>query len=125
MEQVAKMLGVELGEVFENISGTNSYVIYKEGLFSTYGGTRRDELLIDLLLGNIKIKKIPWKPKENESYYCVDGYGEVNYFIWSNEHLDLLLYKIGNCFKTEEEITPEIIKKYIDFLNDDERIIEI
>ena len=62
--------------------------------------------IANLLDGDIKAVPKPWKPKKGEKYfYYINStyfYG-TNYCLWTDEDLDLLLWKSGNCFKTEEE----------------------
>lgn len=35
------------------------------------------------------------------------------------------MFRIGNCFKTEEEITPEIIDKFVKFYADDTKVFNV
>ena len=42
-----------------------------------------------------------FKPKNNEKYYCVLSNGEVYWYQWDG--FDRKLFKVANCFKTEEE----------------------
>lgn len=43
-----------------------------------------------------------WKPEEGERYYFIDPLGNVNWYLYGDS-TDTLYYKVGNCFKTEEE----------------------
>ena len=70
MEQVAKLLGLELGEKFKiTYRGDNNYVFTKEGFF----GVRPDgmyllanpDFVLNLLIGKMEVIKIP-KPILNE-----------------------------------------------------------
>lgn len=142
MNEVAKMLGVELGEEFE-IEGDifNPYRVTSQGL-SNMAGSINNCTLLRLLTGSDAIVKKPWKPKNGERYYAVDcnesmnhyksaGYeglsgqagGTISYWSYhSDESEHIINYKIGNCFRTKEEITPEIIEKYVNFFKSDEQI---
>ena len=62
--------------------------------------------IANLLDGDIKAVPKPWKPKKGDiySYYINSTYFDgINSRRWTDEDLDLLLWKSGNCFKTEEE----------------------
>ena len=135
MEQIAKMLGVSLNEEFY-VTKLDEETLELTGLengkfkFQKYGlvdgeGLIRDNVLARLICGDYKIKRAPWKPKHGEKFYRVDNEGEHDFYYWAGHTTDVMLYKIGNCFKTKEEITPEIIKKYTNFFKDDERMIDI
>lgn len=46
----------------------------------------------------------PWKPKEGDRYCYYSAFnGLVNYARWDDLPGELILWKVGNCFKTEEE----------------------
>ena len=62
--------------------------------------------IANLLDGDIKAVPKPWKPKKGDiySYYINSTYFDgINSRRWTDEDLDLLLWKSGNCFRTEEE----------------------
>lgn len=124
MEQVANMLGVELGEEFQ-IEGYNVKCQFTKSELLQIDDFLCKDLLEKILSGYITIKKIPWKPKQGEWYFYINVDNSVIQTINSNHHVDILNIRTRNCFKLREEITPEIIKKYVDFFNDDERMIDI
>lgn len=110
MSQVAKMLGVELGEEFECSNGYK-YVLKEDGIIES---KYRDRLstdtfspaLVALLNGELVIKRKPWKPKNNDTYWFVDNDGNVWKSDWTVcgypfDHMNR--YKLGNCYRTEEE----------------------
>ena len=43
-----------------------------------------------------------WKPKFDEMYYFLDGYGKACVQPWLNDKLDKYRYSMGECFKTKE-----------------------
>lgn len=43
-----------------------------------------------------------WKPKFDEMYYFLDGYGKACVQPWLNDELDDIRYSMGNVFKTKE-----------------------
>ena len=44
-----------------------------------------------------------WKPKEYEEIWYIDKFGDVDNDIFSRGSWDEERYKLGNCFKTQEE----------------------
>lgn len=60
-----------------------------------------------------EISAKPWKPTRMEGYYYVDCNGVKNRDCWNGCSIDYCHFNTGNCFKTEEEITPEIIEKIL------------
>lgn len=44
-----------------------------------------------------------WKPELHEVCFHVYGNGEINQFVWENDDLDDLYFKIGNVFRTREQ----------------------
>lgn len=51
---------------------------------------------------DIKIVKKLWKPKEDENYYYIDCYGNINRGCFSSHTTaDMSRHIIGNCFRTE------------------------
>ena len=53
----------------------------------------------------MQIKKLRWKPKHGDMYYCVNitSLFLVIYHIWRNDTVDSDYYDQNNCFKTKEE----------------------
>ena len=114
MEEVAKLLGVELEEEFR-IEGTYVDYIYKiseKGLFLRCSG--RDwweevpDTLVQMLAGMTrKIIKIPWKPQKGEKFYipCIHTEPEYMYnvYYWNNDDYDKEYYRMGLICKTSEE----------------------
>lgn len=107
MPEVAKMLGVELGEEFECDDGYK-YVLREDGIIeSKYRGDFTTNTfptaLIALLNGEMVIKRKPWKPKDDEEYWLVNQCGNVISLNWIDNFLCITNYKIGNCYRTKEE----------------------
>ena len=60
--------------------------------------------IVRLLNGDYKVVTKPWKPKKGEKYWTYsEVWEEVTSFRFEGYYYDLLLWKVGNCFKTEEE----------------------
>lgn len=105
MAEVAKMLGVELGEEFEIAGGERIYRFCENGLYDD------DDffccaLLKDLLVGDHHIKKLPWRPKDGKLYYYwIDNETDLaigcdNFY--STHLFDLKNVMIGNYYPTKE-----------------------
>lgn len=116
-KQFAEMLKLELEQEFVltdvdgNIKGELTYKFTEDGLLcktptlvnwsKSSSGT-----ILRLLNGDYKVATKPWKPKKGDIYSC---YINSTYFdgtdscMWTDEGLDLLFWKVGNCFKTDEE----------------------
>lgn len=129
MEQIAQMLGVELEEEFylEDITD-GCYVTYDEvkavfklsnsGILRKYkhiasGWMDPDyHCLLGLFTGRYTIVKKPWKPQKNEEYYCVNADKSIDTFHFDiSSAWDLISYSCGNCFRTKEEITTQILEE--------------
>lgn len=55
-----------------------------------------------------------WKPEDGDDYYYITTDGDIAHFKWlgvSGSTVDNELYKIGNCFKTEEEAQKEVDRR--------------
>lgn len=104
MKEVAKLLGVELGEEF-NILGSyyNPHVITEEGVFNR-DGDFCISYLTRMLTGKFKIEKLPFKPKNGEEYWFYSAIHKgTAYTTWGSYTTDYLYYKVCNCFRTKEE----------------------
>ena len=113
MSEVAKMLGVELGERF-NIKFNNGfdskhhkdnkYYLCESGVKLDKEGHAcvSSDMLFGLLSGSISIIHKPWKPEEGECYHFIDEYGLAVWDVWNDSYEDILLYKLGNLYKTKD-----------------------
>lgn len=119
MADVARMLGVELGEEFK-IDGSN--LIYKffenELCFQCDGAwLRADNILIDLIKGDSKIVKLPWQPKKGDEYYYPgEGFNNICRALWGNTVFGFAYKEAGLIFKTYEECEaalPALRKKHL------------
>lgn len=114
MAEVAKLLGVELGEEF-HVEGFATNVLYKiseKGLVSHRCGSEWLEsesfMLSQLLAGEEEITRLPWKPKYSEHYYIpviFDGNNENNYAekVWYDTDKSKQQYIKRLVCKTKEE----------------------
>lgn len=126
-KKVAEMLGVELNEEFkvaysDGVLCENPYKITLDGIFYKNAlGWLRSSFLHDIIEGNIKIVKMPWKPKVGDQYYIysigIDHAVETTFTACT---MDYLYWKTGNCFRTKEEAETkgyEIMKQIIEERN--------
>jgi len=114
MAEVAKLLGVELGEKFQVGNLELDYVLTADGLFYVNDNSRCDHVLSGILEGKISYKRKPYMPKHEHLYWYVVIDGSITSCRWFGDHLDISNYKLGNCYRTKEEAEANR-KKWIDF----------
>ena len=110
--QVAKMLGVEIGEAFR-IEGSceDDYYCFSENGLIVDGRNdwQKGTILTDLICGNKKIAKLPFEPKEGEKYFTVVWGSDdempisVERLYWEDDVTDFMSKICGNVFRTEAE----------------------
>ena len=121
--EVAKMLGVEVGEVFKIEDSAGAPVskgkFTDRGLVVTAGDMLvhpAGPLLVALITGECKVVKLPWKPGKSDNFYFVNYMGLVNALSGSSgSTLKAGLILMGNCFRTKAEAEAhkdEIMEKY-------------
>ena len=133
MTEVAKLLGVELNEEFEIIFPApsschatamftdNGVQVIKHNVFDAYNF--QIYLLKNLLTGYYSIKHMPWKPKYGEAYWCVNILDGVICNSWADMWMDIIYYKLGNCYRTNEEAEANIEKWKAFYVSDE--ILEV
>ena len=121
MTEVAKILGVEIGEEFEIKGYNGSYYWTYDGLY--HNGFKCEKTLNDLLVGVCTIKHKPWKPIINDTYYFVRIDGDVSSAQWISNVWDHSIYKLGNCYHTREEAEANC-DKWVAFYASDE-VLEV
>ena len=115
-KQFAEMLGLELEQEFVltdddgNRKDKYTYKITEDGLLyksPTFNWSISSLGNIGKLLdGDVKAVAKPWKPEKGETYWYYPNpiyFGLINSYVWNDDLTDLLFWKVGNCFKTEEE----------------------
>ena len=121
MPEVAKVLGVEIGEKF-NIVGNDGDSIefspYKitEEKFVNNMGVKCPSTFTALLCGNYTLQKRPWRPKDGDVFFYVLTNGEIQKYVFEIDNIHtLMLFGFGNCFPTEEAAevaVPEMLAKF-------------
>lgn len=123
--EIARMLGVELGEKFK-IKGEDELMTYRfssDGLQVTYGDgieipyISTNSAFVALVTGKDEIVKLQWKPKEGEDYYSFGCYHKwcVWQQQWSNHPFDLALLEKGWIYRTRKEAEaalPKVAAKF-------------
>lgn len=107
MSEVAKLLGVELGEEFNIVGVSGTFKLANDGLVKEGVGICYASILFNLLKGELQINK-KWKPRQGEFFYYLDfsqpnGYNGGNY----EPHIDKgdgHRVDWGFITKTKEEI---------------------
>lgn len=120
MPEVAKMLGVEIGEEFDMIVGkalSGPFRFTEFDVVDREGWSIPLDRFHKLLVGEHAIKKRPWRPKEGERYwYCSAQDGCVYWAIFcTGMTRNLAFLNMGNCFPTEEAALaakPEMLEKF-------------
>ena len=134
MSEVAKMLGVELGERFKLFDKEYDYkfeyYLSDDGIVLDGEGLACDskKVLHDILCGKYYIKRKPWKPKNGEKFWFVEIHTDKDGYVGSQEYyydcsVDVNFYKIGNCYRTKEEAKANI-DKWVAFYKSDE-VLEV
>ena len=129
MKEVAKLLGVELGEVFfikEYPSDSKIYLKFTEnGLEQSLdkdSWTKATGRVWErIITGALKINKLPWKPREGEKYYvpriAIRPYDRHYCYYWDNSGVDIKRYDMGIVCKTPEEAIA-LTEKMLEAINE-------
>lgn len=124
MPEIARMLGVEIGEPFDAIveNGITSpcgpfYFDENWKIRDNNGGIVPYWFLEKILIGEYTLQKRPWRPKAGEKYwYCSAQDGCVYWAIFcTGITRDLAILNMGNCFPSEEAAeaaAPEMLEKF-------------
>lgn len=120
MADIAKMLGVELGEEFR-VSGDdtiseNVFKIDEKGLIVKECGDfwcEPDIRLDEILCGDIEIIKPPYEPKKGDVYFFVDTYCKcVSQFQWDDCPFDYAMRALNMVYRTQEEAKAHFAEDY-------------
>lgn len=121
--EIAKMLGVELNEEFKiDTSGDDIFQITESGVWMRKGIDKEEWVekpfeFVMLCNGDAEVIRLPWKPKEGESFYTFTAaYGEwsVSLDVWAEEPCNYALLDKGWIYRTEKEAKaalPAVLKE--------------
>lgn len=121
MPEVAKILGVEIGEEFEIIINEMKMLThgpYKitDNAIVDYVGCKTKSLLYGLLTGEYTLQKRPWRPKVGDAFFYVLTNGEIQKYVFEIDNIHtLMLFSFDNCFPTKaaaEAAAPEMMEKF-------------
>ena len=117
--EIAKMLGVEVGEEFtiENADRKETVVLAMDGLHviqpNNVLGPDHGKLLSNVLQGFYEVKKKPWEPKKGDRYfYPAMLYGKVTCGLWDDKTMDYTLKALGMLYHTREEAEAHFAEDY-------------
>ena len=127
MMEVAKLLGVELGEVFsfKGRSGCYTYCSktylkftesgLKESVNKTSWHSAAAWVWKGLITGALQIIKLPWEPSYGDTYYMpsVANSGKYLKLFWTGSKGDKSSYQQGLVYKTSREAV-ELAEEMLD-----------
>lgn len=127
MIEVAKLLGVELEEVFsfKGRSGCYTYCSetylkftengLKESVNRTSWYNAAAWIWKGLITGALKINKLPWRPSRDDAYYMpsIISIGKYIKLFWTGSKNDEDSYQQGLVFRTEKEAV-ELAEEMLD-----------
>lgn len=129
MAEVAKLLGIEIGEPFYILqngkhrciySDNDLYKITEEGLANINNADGCYEyhshcrvILTDLLLGKCSVEKLPWEPQEGDRYYVLNTNALfIETFIWDNSTFGYAAKNMGIIYRTKAEAEAHLAEDY-------------
>lgn len=133
MPEIAKLLGVEMGETFYindhlgrrvcAYSDNNLFKIGESALLhlnntdGCFEDTDRDRIIfVKLLAGLLTIEKLPWEPKQGEEYWTIH-FGttvkpSVICYPWIGDKPDFANLRLNMIYRTREEAEAHLAEDY-------------
>lgn len=119
--EIARMLGVEIGEEFkvDRYEYDGLTCKFAENMLMSRSDLKGAEwgityvILSELLAGDAEIVKIPWKPKKGDAYYTFEifrGKWVVRSLWWTGAPCNYALLDKGWVFRTKEEAEDALTK---------------
>ena len=119
MPEVAKLLGVEIGEEFfiQNADRKETVVLAADGLHviqpNNVLSPDHGKLLSKVLQGLYTVKKIPWEPQEGDRYYVLNTNALfIESFMWGNSTFDYAAKNMGIIYRTKAEAEAHLEEDY-------------
>ena len=129
MPEIAKLLGVEMGEAFyindhlgrrvcaysdNNLFKIGPALLHLNNTDGCFEGSDRDQIiLVKLLAGLLTIEKLPWEPKMYEHYFYPSLLKkEVVSDVWWGRTSDCALKVLGMVYRTREEAEAHLAEDY-------------
>ena len=115
MPEVLKMLGVEVGEEFNIEESAMGPYHFDDDylLINSRGNLMEYANIVEIMRGVYTIEKLPWKPNKDDIYFFITESGYITSSQFFLRTFDYNSYNAGNCFRTAEEITPEIKQRIL------------
>ena len=110
--EIARMLGVEIGEKFKVDKYDEMTFKFAENMLVARADSKGAKwgityvVLSELLGGDAEIVKLPWKPKKGETYYTfelLNGKWIVHLLWWAGSPNGYALLEKGWVYRTQEE----------------------
>lgn len=113
--EIARMLGVEIGEEFEikGRKGLTYKFITDELIVCNDNNTETAYIsanmtLVSLIRGHAEIIKLPWKPKIDETFYTFGIHATEDKWVvvsckWWDNVKNLALYRLGWIYRSQKE----------------------
>lgn len=112
--EIARMLGVKLGEEFKiDIRSNDIFQITESGIWMKKDVNKDEwvEMPFEFMMlcnGDAKLIKLPWRPKKGEGYWTFNvffgsGKWAVASFAWGDEVFDKAVLKAGWVYRTKKE----------------------
>ena len=123
MPEIAKMLGVEVGEEFiiQNADRKETVVIAMDGFHviqpNNVLSPDHGKLLSKVLQGLYEVKKKPWEPKYRETYYFPWVSDNITQNVvlqtyWLGGTRDYAMKALGMIYRTEEGAQAHLAEDY-------------
>ena len=119
MADIAKMLGVELGEEFiiENKDRKETVVLAADGFHviqpNDILGPDHGKLLSKVLQGLYEVKKIPWEPQRGDVYFILNTMALfIESFVWGDSTFDYAAKNMGIIYRTKAEAKAHLEEDY-------------
>lgn len=103
MAEVAKLLGVEIGEEFRTDKHIGPFMLTDIGIVTEDEAPRKDSLLRKLLTGEQKVIKYKDIPSYGSQFWYIAKNGNIYTELWEGTTFNFVLNKIGNCYKTKRD----------------------
>ena len=120
MQEVAKMLGVYIGERFiiENADRKETVVLAMDGFHviqpNDVLGPDHGKLLSKVLQGLYEVKKKPWVPKFKERYFWPSAFDQgIKDAYWRGDTFDCAMKSLEMVYRTEKEAKEHLAEDYM------------
>lgn len=132
MPEIAKLLGVEMGEAFyindhlgrrvcaysdNNLFKIGPALLHLNNTDGCFEGSDRDQIiLVKLLAGLLTIEKLPWEPKQGEEYWTIHfepvGKPRAILYPWMGDKPDFTNLRLNMVYRTKEEAEAHLAEDY-------------